>query len=71
MKCELCSSGQREGGRRSCLPCIEAMARLWKIVNSVGEPVAADAVTVQGSVQAGHAPFVCPDSQLKWRMRWS
>ena len=49
MKCELCSSGQREGARKLCLPCLEAIARLWKIVNSVAGPAAGESVTVQAA----------------------
>jgi hypothetical protein len=33
MKCELCSSGKRKRKQTLCLPRMEAMSRLWKIVN--------------------------------------
>ena len=34
MRCELCSSGKRERKQRLCPPCLEAMSRLWKVVNA-------------------------------------
>lgn len=42
MKCELCSSGEREREHRLCLSCREEMARLSKIVNTAAEPAAED-----------------------------
>ena len=56
MKCELCSSGKRERKQRLCLPCIEAMARLWKIVRAA-ELSAGQTVTEQAAVRAKYAPI--------------
>ena len=33
MHCELCHSGPRELGYRLCEPCLEAIARLWRVAN--------------------------------------
>lgn len=56
MKCELCSSGKRERKQRLCLPCMEAMSRLWKIV-SAAEPSAGQTVTEQAAVRTKYAPI--------------
>jgi hypothetical protein len=71
MNCELCSSGQREGARRLCLACMEAIARLLEIVNSVAEGAAGAALTVQAAVQPERAPIISRDTQLKRLMRLS
>ena len=34
MKCELCDAGHREPEQKLCQPCMEAVARLWRIVNA-------------------------------------
>ena len=49
LKCELCSSSKREREHGLCLPCMEAMARLWTIVNSAAEPAAGKAMTDQAA----------------------
>jgi hypothetical protein len=56
MKCELCSSGKREPKQRLCLPCLEAMSRLWKIV-SAAEPSAGQTVTEPAAVRTKSAPI--------------
>jgi hypothetical protein len=58
MRCELCSSGQREHGRRLCLPCMEAVARLWTITNRTIEPLAGEIVKAQPAVKIKYAPIV-------------
>ena len=68
MKCELCSSGQRERGRRLCLPCTEAVVRLWKIVTSEAIPVAGQAVTGQAAVQTKHVPIIA-GAHWQWPTR--
>jgi hypothetical protein len=58
MQCELCSSGERERDHRLCLPCMEAMARLWKIVSSAAVPAAEDAVREQAAVRTKAVPII-------------
>jgi hypothetical protein len=58
MKCELCSSGRRERDHRLCLPCMEAMARLWKIVSSAAVPAAEDVVREQAAVRTKAVPIM-------------
>ena len=58
MKCELCSSGQREHGRRLCLPCMEAMGRLWNIANNATVSCARKDEKVQAAARTKYAPFV-------------
>ena len=65
MKCELCSSGQREREQRLCLPCMETMARLWKIVNGATEPAAGEAMTEQ-AVRTKYAPPVAVTPNFAW-----
>ena len=69
MKCELCSSGQREHERRLCPACMEAVARLSEIVNSATVSYASNDDKVQAAVQTESAPIICHDAQLKWLMR--
>jgi hypothetical protein len=59
MKCELCNSGARELGQSLCMPCIEAVARLWTIASSAIEPLAGMAVAEQGAaVSTTYAPII-------------
>lgn len=37
MKCELCNVDEPEPRQRLCLPCMEAVTRLWNIANNVAE----------------------------------
>lgn len=34
MKGELCDAGHREPEQKLCQPCVEAVARIWRIVNA-------------------------------------
>ena len=68
MKCELCSSGQREHGRRLCLPCMEAVARLWKIVCSEATQAAGQTLTRPAAIQTKYVPIIA-GAQLRWPTR--
>jgi len=57
MKCELCSSGERERAHRLCLSCREAIGRLRKIVNSAAAPAAGELVNKQTAVGIKYAPI--------------
>ena len=57
MKCELCNSGQPEPGQRLCLPCIEAVARLWAIANCTTE-LSSEIATSRSVVNTKYIPIV-------------
>jgi hypothetical protein len=56
MKCELCSSSQREREHGLCLPCMEAMARLWtrNAVTHTADPGTARPLTGPGQGREEH-----------------
>jgi len=58
MKFELCSSGERESKQKLCLPCLEAVARLWTIANRAAEVLAGPAVTGHGAASSKDAPVI-------------
>jgi hypothetical protein len=58
MRCELCSSGQREHGRRLCLPCMEAVARLWKLANCATVSYAGQDDNMQAAVRTKSASII-------------
>jgi hypothetical protein len=58
MKCELCSSGQREHGRRLCLSCMEAVARLWNIASNATVSQARQDEKVQAAARTKYVPIV-------------
>ena len=58
MRCELCSSGEREPMLSLCTPCLEAVARLWKIANGVTESCARKDDKVQAEARAKGAPII-------------
>jgi hypothetical protein len=39
MKCEICDAGHREPEQKLCQPCMEAVARIWRIVNAPGRSI--------------------------------
>ncbi|MGB8770951.1 MAG: hypothetical protein WCC92_15130 [Candidatus Korobacteraceae bacterium] len=41
MKGELCDAGHREPEQKLCQPCVEAVARIWRIVNAPGPSIGA------------------------------
>jgi hypothetical protein len=66
MKCELCSSGEREREHRLCLSCKEAMARLSQSVTSAPEPAVGELVKKQTAVGAKHAPIIAAIPNCGW-----
>ena len=58
MKCELCSWGEREPKQRLCLPCIEAVARLWVIASNTAEPPAVNTLTAHATIGTKYAATV-------------
>ena len=52
MKCELCNAGHREPEQKLCEPCIEAVARLWRIVNAPGPAMRAAGEGVDESMKS-------------------
>ena len=66
MKCELCTSGEREIERGLCLPCGEATARLSKIVNRAAEPATGDFMKKQAVARTKHAPVIAAIPNYGW-----
>src|SRR5260370_35964850 len=58
MKCELCNSDELEPRQRLCVPCKEAVARLWNIANNPTVSYAHQDEKVQAPVRIKRAPFV-------------
>jgi hypothetical protein len=58
MKCELCKSDEPEPRQRLCVPCTEAVVRLWNIANNATASYISQAEKVQAAVRAKRAPFV-------------
>jgi hypothetical protein len=58
MKCELCNSDEPERRRRLCLPCIEAVARLWNIANNATASCPRQDEKVEAAAKTKHAPIV-------------
>ena len=52
-----------------CTPCLEAVARLWKIANSVTESCARQGDKVQAEVQGQGRSHHCRDTQFRCSMR--
>jgi hypothetical protein len=66
MKCELCSSGERESEHRLCPPCGEAIARLSKIVNKEAEPATRELVKKQTAARTEPAPAIAVMLNYGW-----
>jgi hypothetical protein len=58
MKCELCSSDEPEPMRRLCLPCMEAVARLWNIVKNATVSSSHQDEEVQAAARTNRAPVI-------------
>ena len=56
MKCELCSSSHQEPEQKLCRACIEAVARLWNIVNQEGRSIACVGAAAGELMKTGSAP---------------
>lgn len=58
MKCELCNSDEPEPRQRLCVPCIEAVARLWTIAHNATVSYVRQAEKVQAAAKTKRAPIV-------------
>jgi hypothetical protein len=58
MKCELCHSDETEPRQRLCVPCMEAVARLWNIANKATFSHARQDEKVQAAARTKRAPIV-------------
>ena len=58
MKCELCHSDEPEPAQRLCVPCKEAVARLWNITNNATVSYGRQAEKVQAAPRTKRAPIV-------------
>lgn len=55
MKCEICDAGHREPEQKLCQPCMEAVARIWRIVNAPGRSMVAASEGVDERIKARFA----------------
>src|SRR5580704_13694463 len=58
VKCELCNSDEPEPRQRLCVPCMEAVARLWNIANSATASYVRQAEKAQAAAKTKRAPIV-------------
>ena len=58
MKCELCKSDEREPKLRLCLPCLEAVARLWSMSSHSPDIRVRDVVRAKTADRARGVPIV-------------
>lgn len=58
MKCELCNSDESRPRQRLCVPCVEAVARLWNIVNNTTVSYVRRDEKVQAAARTKRAPIV-------------
>ena len=57
MKCELCDSDEPEPRQRLCVPCLEAMVRLWNIANNATVSCRRQAEKAQAAAKTKRAPI--------------
>jgi hypothetical protein len=58
MKCELCNSEEPEPRQRLCVPCREAVVRLWNIANNATVSSGRQAEEAQAVATTKRAPIV-------------
>lgn len=58
MKCELCNSDERGPRQRLCVPCLEAVARLWNIANNATVSYVRQHKKVQPEARTKRVPIV-------------